>query len=268
MISVIGIPTDKNSSYLKGSSLAPEIILNEFQSDARNTYAENGVQLSLGENWKNMGSLNLKELNPEQEFACIRSSIEDQLKNKDYCIALGGDHSITYPIIKGYNKFFPNVNILHFDAHPDLYHNFDNNFFSHASPFARIMEEKLANSLTQVGIRTLNDHQNFQVEKFNVTVVEMRDFRPDLHLKLNSPLYVSIDIDALDPAFAPGVSHLEPGGLATRDIINIISKLDVDIIGADIVEYNPKMDTKNITAITAAKLLKELMGKICNKKAS
>ena len=74
------------------------------------------------------------------------------------------------------------------------------------------------------------------------------------NLKLNSPLYVSIDIDALDPAFAPGVSHLEPGGLATRDIINIISKLDVDIIGADIVEYNPKMDTKNMTAITAAKV--------------
>ena len=83
---------------------------------------------------------------------------------------------------------------------------------------------------------------------------------------MNSPLYVSIDIDALDPAFAPGVSHLEPGGLATRDIINIISKLDVDIIGADIVEYNPKMDTNNMTAITAAKLLKELMGKICDKK--
>ena len=103
MISVIGIPTDKNSSYLRGSSLAPEIILKEFQSDARNTFAENGVKLSLGENWENMGSLNLKELTPEQEFDHIRSSIEDQLKNKNYCIALGGDHSITYPIT---NKFF------------------------------------------------------------------------------------------------------------------------------------------------------------------
>ena len=90
----------------------------------------------------------------------------------------------------------------------------------------------------------------------------MNEFSSELKLKFNGPVYISIDLDGLDPAFAPGVSHPEPGGLSTRDIIKIISKIDGDVVGADIVEYNPKNDLNNITAITAAKLLKELMGKI------
>ncbi len=263
MITLLSIPTDRNSSFLKGSSFAPKFILKEFHSEARNMFAENGVELTKGENWNDIDDLDLKNLTREQEFNFIKDKIEEQLKEKNYCVSLGGDHSITYPIIKGYSKFYPNINILHFDAHPDLYHNFDENYYSHASPFARIMEEELANSLTQIGIRTLNDHQRLQVNKYGVRVVEMNDFSLENNLKLGSPLYISIDIDALDPAFAPGVSHAEPGGLTTRDIIRVISKLDVKIVGADIVEYNPNMDQKNITAITAAKLLKEIMGKMC-----
>ena len=263
MISLLSIPTDRNSSFLKGSSFAPKVILKEFHSEARNKFAENGVELTKGGNWNDIGDLELKNLTHEQEFNCIKDKIQEQLKEKNYCVSLGGDHSITYPIIKGYSKFYPNINILHFDAHPDLYHNFDENYYSHASPFARIMEEDLANSLTQIGIRTLNDHQRLQVNKYGVRVVEMNNFSLENNLELGSPLYISIDIDALDPAFAPGVSHAEPGGLTTRDIIRVISKLDVKIIGADIVEYNPNMDLKNITAITAAKLLKEIMGKMC-----
>lgn len=90
----------------------------------------------------------------------------------------------------------------------------------------------------------------------------MNEFSSELKLKFNGPVYISIDLDGLDPAFAPGVSHPEPGGLSTRDIIKVISKIEGDVVGADIVEYNPKKDLNNITAITAAKLLKELMGKI------
>jgi len=84
----------------------------------------------------------------------------------------------------------------------------------------------------------------------------------DIELKFSEPVYISIDLDGLDPAYAPGVSHPEPGGLSTREIINFISNLKGDIIGADIVEYNPYRDINEITAITAAKLLKEIIGKV------
>ena len=182
--------------------------------------------------------------------------------NDKYCISIGGDHSITYPIISAYGPFFPKINIVHFDAHPDLYKNFDDNPFSHASPFARIMENNLASSLTQIGIRTMNEHQKNQAMQYGVNVIAMDQISSGLKLNFIDPVYISIDLDGLDPAFAPGVSHPEPGGLSTREVIDIISNIDGRVIGADIVEYNPDRDINNLTAITAAKLLKEVMGKI------
>jgi arginase family enzyme len=124
------------------------------------------------------------------------------------------------------------------------------------------MEKGLVNRLVQVGIRTLNDHQKEQVKRFGVEVIEMKDFDPTVSFQFGGPVYISIDMDALDPAFAPGVSHHEPGGLSTREVINIIHQLNGNVVGGDIVEYNPDKDINNITAVVTAKLMKELIGKI------
>ena len=106
----------------------------------------------------------------------------------------------------------------------------------------------------------MNAHQQEQVDKYNVNVINMNDFDPNLKLDFDGPVYVSLDLEGLDPAFAPGVSHPEPGGPSTRDVIKVISNINQEIVGADIVEYNPKKDINKITAVTASKLLKELMG--------
>jgi len=260
MISIVGIPTDKHSSFLRGASEAPPAIMKEFHSEAGNRFSENGLDLGKNGLWKDVGSLDLTDR--DNEFEIIKNSINDILKNGDHCISLGGDHSITYPIIAGYHEFYPKLNIIHFDAHPDLYENFDDNPYSHASPFARIMENTLIKKLIQIGIRTMTDHQQKQVEKYDITVISMNDFSSDMILQFEDPVYISIDLDGIDPAYAPGVSHPEPGGLSTRDLIKVISNIDGQIVGADIVEYNPKKDINDITAITAAKILKELMGKM------
>lgn len=260
IISIIGMPTDINSSFLSGSSKAPPIIMKEFNSDATNQFSENGIDLGQSDIWIDKGNIDLGD--SKNQFELISDSIKDELIEERHCISLGGDHSITYPIIAAYHDFFPKINIIHFDAHPDLYDNYDNNPFSHASPFARIMENNLAKSLTQIGIRTMNDHQLNQAKRYDVDVITMNEFSLDIELRFEDPIYISIDLDSLDPAYAPGVSHPEPGGLSTRDIIKTISRIKGDIIGADIVEYNPLKDVNNITSITAAKLLKELMGKI------
>ena len=154
------------------------------------------------------------------------------------------------------------LDILHIDAHPDLYDNLLDNKLSHASPFARIMETGRVNRLVQVGIRTLNQHQREQAEKFGVEIYEMRDLGQFSSLSFSKPVYCSIDIDALDPAYAPGVSHFEPGGLSTRQLIDCINGFNGQLIGADIVEYNPKRDFHNLTAMVAAKLLKEVIARI------
>jgi len=260
MISIIGIPTDTNSSFMSGASQAPPTIMREFNSDATNKFSENGIDLGEENIWIDRGNLTIGE--PHNEFELISNAIQRELMGNNCCISIGGDHSITYPIIAAHHEFFPKINIVHFDAHPDLYDNYDNNPSSHASPFARIMENNLARSLTQIGIRTMNAHQKEQAELYDVKVITMDEFSSDLKLKFEEPVYISIDLDGIDPAFAPGVSHPEPGGFSTRDIITIISNINGEVVGADIVEYNPKKDINNITAITAAKLLKELMGKI------
>ncbi len=259
-ISIIGFSSDENSSFLKGCSKAPPIIMKAFHSDATNKFSENGIDLGMENLWTYQSFPNIPS--SKKGFQLISDTIKKKLKKGNRCISIGGDHSITYPIIDAYNQYFQNINILHFDAHPDLYHNFENNPYSHASPFARILDNNLSKKLIQIGIRTMNNHQQEQANKYNVQVIDMNNFRSDLKLEFNGPVYITIDLDGLDPAFAPGVSHPEPGGLSTRDILNIIYKIKEKIIGADIVEYNPKKDLNNITAITAAKFLKELLGKM------
>jgi arginase len=157
------------------------------------------------------------------------------------------------------------VDILHFDAHPDLYDDYQGNKRSHASPFARIMEAGLARRLVQVGIRTLERRQRAQVERFGVEIIPMRTFSPYAVPILEGPLYVSIDLDGLDPSVAPGVSHHEPGGLTVRDILNVLHAQRAPLVGADIVELNPDRDINGMTATVAAKLVRELCSYACGR---
>jgi arginase len=124
------------------------------------------------------------------------------------------------------------------------------------------MEEGLAKRLVQVGIRTLTPHQKVQARQFNVELVEMKDWNDTFRFDFEGPLYISLDLDALDPAFAPGVSHYEPGGFTTRQVLSIIQNLEAHFVGADIVELNPSRDSNNMTAMVAAKCFKELLAKM------
>jgi arginase len=190
----------------------------------------------------------------------IETRVDDVITEGLPAIFLGGDHAITHPILRAVCRTHPKLTILHFDAHPDLYHDYQGNSRSHASPFARIMEEGLVERLIQVGIRTATGHLREQIAKYRVDVIEARHWRDDIQLELKTPVYISLDIDGIDPAYAPGVSHREPGGLSPRQVINLIQTIDQPIVAADIVEYNPQCDVSNLTAIVAAKLVKEIAG--------
>jgi arginase family enzyme len=126
------------------------------------------------------------------------------------------------------------------------------------------MEEGLVDRLIQVGIRTLNAHQREQAERFGVEIVEMRELKEEKVLDFSTPLYISFDMDCLDPAYAPGVSHWEPGGMSTRQVIEIIQSISANVVGADIVEFNPEVET-DLTAMVAAKIFKEMVGKMLEK---
>ena len=255
-VHLIGLPTDTHSSFLRGAAGAPAEIRTALASDHGNLATELGTEIGIDFALEDLGDLPLSETAADVDL--IRNAARTSVTGGAAPLFLGGDHMVTYPIIAGIAEALGPVNILHFDAHPDLYDDFEGDPLSHASPFARIMEQGLARQLVQVGIRTMNRHCREQAARFGVTVVEMRDFDARSVPLPPGPLYVSLDLDALDPAFAPGVSHHEPGGLSVRDILNVLHRIEVPIVGADIVEYNPKRDVNGMTAIVAAKFVKEL----------
>jgi len=260
-IGLLGVPYDSNSSFLRGPSYAPPRIRLMDKDGSANRYAELGTLISEEKAYQDLGDIEFETTEGAKAFDKIAQRVQLEVK-KMKLLSLGGDHSITYPIVKAHSTKYQDLNILHIDAHPDLYNNFDNNPFSHASPFARIMENNLAKSLTQVGIRTLNAHQREQAKRFNVRQIEMHNFNTNFLKDLRGPLYLSLDLDSLDPAFAPGVSHHEPGGLSVRDVLGIIQSIPVEIVGADIVEYNPSRDHQNMTAMVAYKFMKEIIAKM------
>jgi len=255
-VSIIGIPFDDNSSFIFGAAKAPPKIIEALTSHSSNMCAESGQDLGESQQWRNLGEMYLPE--SHTAFKDIQAQLKPLLEQQSRIICLGGDHSISYPIVRATSVHFPNLNILHLDAHSDLYDSLDGNRYSHASPFARIMENQLAARLVQVGVRTMTPHQREQAEKFEVEVHEMKDGTPE-NLEFDGPVYLSLDVDCLDPAFAPGVSHYEPGGLSTRQVINLINSFKGQLVGADLVEFNPTRDPAGITGMVCAKLLKEII---------
>ncbi|MEO1576386.1 MAG: agmatinase, partial [Pseudomonadota bacterium] len=178
-------------------------------------------------------------------------------------LIVGGDHAISYPVLRAVTKKHGPLTIVHFDAHADLYDEFDGRRFSHACPFARVMEHCPQHRLIQIGVRSVNRHLLDQALKFGVQSIPAHEFSVDrVPSDIEGPVYVSVDIDALDPAFAPGVSHHEPGGLTTRDILSVVQNLRGEVIGADIVEFNPRRDVNDMTAMVTAKLVRELGHKL------
>lgn len=250
-----GICYDEKSSFKRGPANAPNGIREALYSGSMNWFTEDLKNLDF------LPESDLGDFIPN-DYEAIYSLTREQLKVGQGLLTLGGDHSITYPILKAFREIYPKLDVLHIDAHADLYDRYDGDPFSHACPFARIMEEKLADRLVQVGIRTLNAHQQEQANRFGVQIIEMKEFDAQHIFHFENPLYISLDMDALDPAFAPGVSHREPGGMSTRDVISILQNIKGKVVGADLVEYNPNQDLGQTTAFVGAKLMKELLGKM------
>lgn len=263
---LIGLPTDCNSSFERGAAFAPPLIRDALWSDRGNTACENGMEIGRDFQIVDMGDLALTE-GPGDDHL-IRQAVAGSLQAQATPILLGGDHSVSYPILQAIHAHSGQVSILHVDAHPDLYDDFEGNPRSHASPFARIMESGLATRLVQVGIRTLNRHCREQAERFGVEIIDMRNFAQDLVPVLSGPVYISLDLDGLDPASAPGVSHPEPGGLSVRDVLNVLDRVTGEIVGADVVELNPRFDVNGVTAIVAAKLVREVASRAATNRKS
>ena len=258
-LAIIGVPFDEKSSYLRGAALGPQAIRAASTGKAHNPWTESGVNLEEDAIVVDLGDVDVSG-DVDKTFMRTEKAVAGILDKKAIPIVLGGDHSITYWSVRAVAKKFKNLDILHFDAHPDLYENLYQDRLSHACPFARILEDGLVKNLVQVGIRAATEEHRATARRNKVRMIEMKNFRDGLILEFKNPLYVSFDLDALDPAFAPGVSHQVAGGLSTRQAINLIHTLKAPIIGFDVVELNAARDPSGITASAGFKIVMELAG--------
>lgn len=258
---LISVRWDASSSFERGAAEGPPRIREALRSPSTNAFNERGDDTSSPNVLVDAGDIELPA-DPAEARRRIEDAIAQVLAGGSRPLALGGDHSITYPILRGFARAGHRPTVLHFDAHGDLYDEFDGDRYSHACPFARTMEEALAARLIQVGVRTLTPHQRAQVAKFSVEVFEAHRWRDALPVvaQIHGPVYVSLDIDVLEPMLAPGIAHPEPGGLTVRDVLDVLGAVRAPMIGADVVEYNPRYDVRDLTARVAAKFVKELVG--------
>jgi len=280
-VGLIGIPFDANSSHRRGPAAAPAAIRRELHSPAGNAYSERGVFLgdaSLTSAARNDARRRRSDPSPYLDHGDLtvpqRAAVREPIDEIEHCVAralavtprivvLGGDHAVTYPILLAIARHWGPISLLHFDAHPDMYPAFEGNRYSHASPMARVLEDGLVQRLVQLGIRSDSPAQQRVARQYGVEVHPAYDLDRMPRLEFATPVYVSIDVDALDPAYAPGVSHPEPGGLTVRQVLDALYAVRAPaFVGGDVVELNPLLDASGRTTLVAAKLARELLARL------
>jgi agmatinase len=221
--------------------------------------------VDLSESVIDFGDIEPRDSWPSSAFH-YQTTIESLLMDDKIPFISGGDHAITIPIVEAMRILDEPVHVIQTDAHPDLYAEYHGVPHSHASVAARILEMEHVASLTQLGIRTLNEEQSSQLVRFHdrLRILFARDLTGPLpplrHIPDDALVYLNVDMDGFDPAFAPGVSHPVPGGLTSRQVLTLIQNGHWKLVGMDVVELNPSADVNNLTTILAARLLHEGMG--------
>jgi len=258
-----GIADDTQSTYLGGCAGAPEAIRSAYDGQCYNATTETGVDLY--EKVVDLGDLTPKA-NWEESAYAYRAAMKALAAGDFTPFVAGGDHAVTIPLVQGMEALGEPIHVIQIDAHPDLYPDFEGNRFSHACTGARLLEMDHVATLTQLGIRTLNGPQIPVAEKHGERLrifhaLETPDRLPELdHIAPGDSVYITVDMDGFDPAFAPGVSHAVPGGLSSRQVFELVQRDHWNLVGMDVVEVNPARDVNDQTAVLAARLLHEGMG--------
>ncbi len=259
-IVMVGAPMDFTSSFRGGSRFGPSAICDV--SDVLETYSPE-LDRDLEEiQFYDAGDIGLPVGNSQSSLDMIYATINDIVKAEKTPVVLGGEHLITFPVIQVLSQKYPDLFVLQFDAHADLRDSYDGEKLSHATVMRRIVELIGGDRVFQFGIRS-GTKEEFQYAKHNTHLIKgnvVEAIESFLRIIGNHPLYITFDIDVLDPAYAPGTGTPEPGGISSKELFSSIYCLqNVNIVGFDIVEVNPAFDSSQRTQILAAKVLREML---------
>ncbi len=258
-IVLLGIPFDATSSFRSGSRFAPDTI--RTSSDVLETFSpylnfdiEDIDFFDYGNIYITINNFNV--LNEQ-----LRELILSFLSKGKKVIAIGGEHLVTLPIVTAYFEKYPDLLLIHLDAHADLRDKYFNEKFSHATVIRRIADFLPLNRIFQFGIRS-GTKEEFDFAKKNTNFYPFSiDINNEILEKFkNKKIYLTIDMDVLDPSIFPGTGTPEPGGVFFNDLIKFFQKIyGLEIVGADVVELSPHYDASGVSSITAAKIIRELL---------
>jgi len=248
---LLGCPLDATSCFRAGTRFAPESI--RKASWTLETYSPY-LKADLDEiAFHDAGSLELRQGDLSFSLEAIEAAVAEIGQNNSKPLLLGGEHLITYPALKALKGRFEGIQIVHFDAHCDLRDEYEGQRLSHATVMKRVSDLG-GSKVFSIGIRS-GTRQEFE-EVLLVGSPQLLAAR----LAREKPIYVTFDMDVLDPSCAPGVTTPEPGGLSFNEVMEYFSVLKGrDIIGADIVELSPDYDTTLVSSISAAKIAREML---------
>ncbi|WP_100332508.1 agmatinase [Bacillus xiapuensis] len=267
---IYGMPMDWTVSYRPGSRFGPGRIREvSIGLEEYSPYLDRELEEI---NYFDAGDIPLPFGNAQKSLDLIEEYVEGLLKDGKFPLGLGGEHLVSWPVMKAVAKKYPDLAIIHMDAHTDLRTDYEGEPLSHATPIRKIAEQIGPANVYSFGIRS-GMKEEFQwakengmhISKFEV-LEPLKEILPAL---AGRPVYVTIDIDVLDPAHAPGTGTVDCGGITSKELlasIHEIARSEVDVIGADLVEVAPIYDPSEQTANTASKLLREiLLGWTCKK---
>jgi len=271
-IAIVGVPFDGGTTYRPGPRFGPRYV--RVQSAIIRPWNP-VLKVNPFEKYRvaDFGDLPVNPLSIEDTFRRIERGITPIIVGGARSLCVGGDHSISLPILRAISKYHGGpVNLIQFDAHNDLWDEYFGSKYSHGTPFRRAFEEGLLNDggMLQVGLRGqvyAEDDFDFARER-KVRMVTAEEFHEKgmapvkRHLAAfkNKPVYVTLDIDCVDPAYAPGTGTPQVGGFTSHQILQMVRALrGLNILGADLVEVSPQFDTGEITSLLAANLLYELL---------
>ncbi len=255
---LLGVPLDRTQYYRPGTGLAPGRI--RLVSDSLETYSPD-LHRDLSEvAFTDAGDVEVGGLRPEAAVEQITREATLFIQAGAIPILVGGEHTLTLGGVRAAHGQYPDLVVLQLDAHLDLATNDRGMTLTHGTVFRRIADEIGPDRLVQLGIRSGTREEFLAAGRSRYWSAEVRLPTPLRRELANVPIYLSIDIDVLDPAVAPGTGSPEPPGIGFRELVDFIYSLrNFRIVAADLVEVSPPHDKSDLTAIVAAKVLRELI---------
>lgn len=257
---IIGIPMDLTTSFRPGTRLAPFRIREVSEGiEEYSVYQDKSLE---DISFYDAGDIAIPYGNVEESLRRIEEVASFFLKSGKKVFALGGEHLVSLPLIKAYKKFYPDLAVIQFDAHADLRLDYLGESFSHATVMRKVVEIIGPGNLYQLGIRSgTREEMEYAVLNTNMYLNRLSSAVEEVKERVGRrKVYITLDIDVLDPAFAPGTGTPEAGGFSSRELFEVLLALrDLDIVGFDLVEISPPYEQNDNTSLLGAKILREVL---------